>query len=387
MTQSERQVDQATGQSEARPGRGRARVLTRLVIAAPFSSAYIALILIVCVDLIAIQDAVSEAAFSTVLPLTAVLAIASLGQLLVIMNAGIDLSVPSIITLAASMVVGVSQGRNGQFTQAIIITVAVAALIGLVNGLLVVVARVTPVIATLATGGIVLGYTISYRNGLAQAAAVPQALAQWGSWQAGTVSGVFIFALALTAAISLFLRYTVVGRRVQLVGGNPRGAWMVGISVPRYQILAYTAAGFLYGIAGVVLASFIQTPTIDVGSPYLLAPIAAVVIAGTSLLGGTGSVFATFAASVFLTILSQTLRVLGLSSAWQFLVFGLAVAIGLLLSGDRVLKVVGARTMKGGTAPVWHDEGPRGYGRLLRSGRNKEQHHANNEQHNANARS
>jgi ribose/xylose/arabinose/galactoside ABC-type transport system permease subunit len=321
-------------------------LLSRLVIASPFASAWIALIGLLLVDAVAFPASVSSGAFSAVLPLAAFLAIASIGQMLVIMTGGIDLSVPGVITMSGTVVLGLSHGSNGSLAGAIVGVLVIAAIVGFVNGVLVSVAKLNPLIVTLSVGGVALGGATAYRTGLAQEANVPGRLATWASGQFLGVSTIFWLALILAALVSLAVRYTVVGRRFLIVGGNPRAARVAGIAVRRYQIAAYTAAGVLYAVAGLLLAGFVRTPTLDVGDPYLLGPIAAVVIAGTSLAGGTASAMATFAAAWFLTQLSQTLRVEGLSSAWQYVVFGAAIAIGMLVSGDRILAVVGTRMLR-----------------------------------------
>lgn len=350
----------ADGHTEAR--RLRSALESRLIIGSPFSAAWIAVGVLLLVDLIVAPNSLSSNAFSGILPLTAVLAIASIGQLMVIMNGGLDLSIPNVITMAAILLVGLSKGSNGQIGPAIIYVLLLAMAVGFVNGLLVVVARINSLVATLSIGGMVLGFTTWYSNGIQgiqAAAAVPSELANWAARKIGEVSILLLFAVGLTLAVSVAIRYTVIGRRFQIVGGSPRAAWVGGIAVRRYQIAAYTAAGALYGVAGIILASFVRTPTLDIGDPYLLGPIAAVVIAGTSLRGGTGSVVSTLMAAFFLTQLSTTLIILGLSSAWQYIVFGIAIALGMLISGDRILTLVGLRFMGKGGSSVWRDRDSR----------------------------
>ena len=125
------------------------------------------------------------------------------------------------------------------------------------------------------------------------------------------------------------------------MGANPHAAWIAGVPVRSYVVFAYVAASVLYGAAGLLLAGFIKFPTLDLGNPYLLGPIAAVVIGGASLAGGLASVTSTWIAAFMLTLLSQMLQVLGLSTAWQLVVFGLAIAGGLVISGDRIVGAAG----------------------------------------------
>jgi ribose transport system permease protein len=137
------------------------------------------------------------------------------------------------------------------------------------------------------------------------------------------------------------LRYTAAGRRFQAVGANPRAAWMAGVHVRTHVVLAYTVAATLYALAAVLLAGVRISIDPGFGAAYLLAPIAAVVIAGASLAGGLASATSTWVAALALTLLTQMLRILGLSTAMQFIVFGGAIIVGMLISGDRVASVLG----------------------------------------------
>jgi ribose transport system permease protein len=142
-----------------------------------------------------------------------------------------------------------------------------------------------------------------------------------------------VWALAAVAIILNFiLRKTTIGRRFAAVGANPRAAWVAGINVAAYQMAAYTVAAFLYGIAGILVSAFIRNPTLRVGEPYLLAPIAAAVLGGTAMSGGIGSMVAVAGAALFLTQLGQMLVMLGFSSALQFVIEGIAIALGMALS-------------------------------------------------------
>jgi ribose transport system permease protein len=154
------------------------------------------------------------------------------------------------------------------------------------------------------------------------------------------VSAVFWIGLGLTIVVSVVLRYTAVGRRFQVVGANPVASHVVGVRVTLNQILAYVVAAVLYAVAGLALAGLIGRPGVFVGSQYLLAPIAAVVIGGASLSGGLASPISTFAAAIFLTGLNQMMLTMGLPTSLQFLVFGLVIIGGMLISGDRIIRAV-----------------------------------------------
>src|ERR671934_127298 len=142
-------------------------------------------------------------------------------------------------------------------------------------------------------------------------------------------------------------RYTAAGRRFQAVGANPRAAWMAGVHVRTHVVFAYVAAGTLYAAAAVLLAGVRISIDPGFGAEYLLAPIAAVVIAGASLAGGLASATSTWMAALALTLLTQMLRILGLSTAMQFVVFGAAILVGMLVSGDRVASLIGRFLLPG----------------------------------------
>lgn len=286
-------------------------------------------------------NTLSSTAFSEIRPFTTFLAIAALGQMLVVMTGGIDLSVPSVISMVGTVLLGVSAGDDGGLATAIVVCLAWAVAIGLLNGVLVGYLRLNPLIVTLAVGQIAFGATANYRTGIAHESGVPPALASWASQRVLGATPIFWCGVAFTLIVATILARTIVGRRLQVVGANREAAWIAGVNVRRYTAAAYVAAAVLYASAGILLASFIRTPTLEVGTPYLLGPIAAVVIAGASLRGGLASALSTWAAAFALTFLATMLRVLGFPSALQFVVFGGAIAAGMVISGDRIVALVG----------------------------------------------
>jgi ribose transport system permease protein len=276
-----------------------------------------------------------------VLPYMTILAIAALGQMLVIMHAGIDLSTPAVISFGGNLLVGVSVGHNDRLALGILACIGLGAGVGLVNGILVGIVRLNPLIVTLAVGQIVFAWNLRYAREVTNSTAVPEALSSWAGEKWLGVSSVFWTGAALTVAVALLLRYTAAGRRFQAVGANPRAAWMAGLRVRTHVIFAYTAAGILYGCAAVLLAGIRINVDPQLGAAYLLAPIAAVVIAGASLSGGLASATSTWVAALALTFLTQMLVIKGLRPGMQFVVFGAAIIVGMLISGDRIASLLG----------------------------------------------
>jgi ribose/xylose/arabinose/galactoside ABC-type transport system permease subunit len=294
--------------------------------------------------------------------LTSFLALAALGQMLVVMTGGIDLSTPGVMTLSAIMAVGIAGGVDERLPVALASALGVSLLIGFTSGVLVGVLKLNPLIVTLAMGQIVYGATLAYAENVPNEASVPPGFSAWITAPHFGLSNLEWTAIAASLVLVLMFRYTEWGRKFQSVGANPTAAWILGLRVNVYVILAYMAACLLYGLNGILVAGFLRSPSLVLGAPYLLGPIAAVVIGGASLSGGLANAVSTWAAAFFLELLGQILRVLGLPTALQFAVFGIAIIGGMVISGDRIVTLIenslmgisrnkarDAEEMKGGT--------------------------------------
>lgn len=319
----------------------RASFVANSVVAARFLPVWLATGVLIVVAGIIAPAALQHTNWAFVLPYMTILAIAALGQMLVIMQAGIDLSTPGVVTLGALLVVGVSLGQDDRLAVGMLACLALGAGVGLVNGILVGIVRLNPLIVTLAVGEIVAAYSLRYAKENTNSLAVPPALSSWAGEKPLGVSVVFWTGAALTLAVAVVLRYSTPGRRFQAVGANPRAAWMAGLRVRTHVVFAYTAAGTLYAMAAILLAGIRTSVDPAFGAAYLLAPIAAVVIAGASLSGGLASASSTWVAAFALVFLTQMLLILGLSTALQYIVFGAAIIVGMLISGDRVAALLG----------------------------------------------
>jgi ribose transport system permease protein len=314
--------------------------LTQFVVASRYMPVFIAILVLYIVALTWVPAALSEPALRAVAPYGALLGIAALGQMLVIMTGGIDLSTPGTITMAAVVMVGLGNQPGQSLALTILVALGVAALIGLVNGLLIGGLKLNALIVTLAVGQLVVGLVTRYSRTFPVQRPVPTGLSDWTSSRILGLSPVFWLGLAVAAALIVAFRYTTLGRRFQMVGANPNASSVVGLRVNINQISAYVVAAMLYAVAGMALAGLLRTPGVAAGQQYLLAPIAAVVIGGASLTGGLASSFSTLAAAFFLTWLNRMMLIMGLSTAWQSVVFGVVIIAGMLISGDRIIRVV-----------------------------------------------
>ena len=297
-----------------------------------FAAIWIALGLLLLACTVLLPRSINPATLMSIIPFAAFLTIAAMGQAIVIMGRGIDLSVPAIVGLTCSVLLGVSQGSNDRLLLAVFAALAVAVAVGAVNGLLIAVLKLNALIVTLAVGAVTTGINLWYRQSLAAESKVPPALADLGSARLFGIPSTVWLAFAVLALITLLLRKTIIGRRFEAVGANPRAAYATGVEITRYQAGAYILASLLYGMMSLLLAGFIRNPTQDVGAPYLLAPIAAAVLGGTAISGGIGSMVAVAGAALFLVQLDQSLKMIGLPTSNQMILQGIAIAAGMYLS-------------------------------------------------------
>lgn len=297
-----------------------------------FAAIWIAMIGLICFCAIVAPRSLLPSTFLAIIPLAAFLGVAAIGETLVLMARGIDLSIPAVITLSSTIILGFSGGRDDAMLVAVLAALFCSTVVGFINGLLVAVFELNALIVTLAVGAITSGITLWYRESLPQEARVPPGMAAWGDARFLDLNfSVWIMA-ALAIVLNLVLRKTAVGRHFSAVGANPRAGRVAGLNVVFYQMVAFTVAASLYGLVGILVSAFIRNPTLKVGDPYLLAPIAAAVLGGTAMSGGIGSMVAVAGAALFLIQLGQTLQMLGLSSALQFVIEGIAIALGMTLS-------------------------------------------------------
>lgn len=326
--------------TEPRVSKAPSPLVTSFVVGSRYMPVYLALILLVVVATIWAPATFSSAGLNQIAPLGTFLAIAALGQMLVIMTGGIDLSVPGTFLLGGLIMVGVGQQSDDRIWIAYLTAVGVAVLIGLLNGILIGGLKLNALIVTLAVGQIVSGVANRYYTTVAIQKPVPPRLSDWANGTFLGVTPIFWIGVALAVVLMIVFRFTGLGRRFQVIGANPVASTVLGLRVNLNQMLAYVVAAVIYATAGVLLAAYLRSPGVTVGAPYLLGPIAAVVIGGASLTGGLASPISTWSAAFFLAGLNQMMRVMGLPTALQFVVFGLVIVGGMLVSGDRIIKAV-----------------------------------------------
>ncbi|WP_244195945.1 ABC transporter permease [Paraburkholderia susongensis] len=285
---------------------------------------WVGLVLLFCVSLVAAPGTMTRGSILAMLPFAGILAIVATGQTLVIQQRGLDMSAIGMVSLA-----GVVMARSGfgfdSIILAVIFTVCMGGLVGIVNGALVSKFAITPLVATLAVNALLIGGVRSLTGNVPVNVPTPMQTISHAQFIGLPANVLFAFAFVVTAWF--ITRKTAIGRRFVAVGVNPRAAEVAGVRVLQYRIGAYVASAVCFSAAGMLLAGFIGSASQTSGNDYLLPAIAAVVIGGTPFTGGKGSVIASAVAALFMAQLGQLVLALGAGPAVQLLVQACAILL------------------------------------------------------------
>jgi ribose transport system permease protein len=263
----------------------------------------------------------------------AVVSVLAVGQFMVIVTRGIDLSVGSVAALATVAIAILLQ--NGQPAPvAIVLTLAVCALVGLVNGLIVVYAGITPFIATLAMLSIARGAAFIIQVGTLIAISNTGFINVFAGKALGVPSPVIIFLVVMLIA-AFVMQFTTFGRQLYAIGGNPEAARLSGLPVNRNLTAAYVVSGLLAGVAGLMLAAQLSQGSSLIGQGYELNSIAAAVVGGTSLFGGTGNPISAVIGGLIIGTISNIMNLVGIQSEPQLVILGVVILLAVFFtSGD-----------------------------------------------------
>ena len=296
----------------------------------PFFPIWPATLLLILVSPFLASGALSESALLGMIPFAAILAVASTGQTLVIQQRGLDLSLAGMLSLATVIVTKVPANDPDALPFALFLVLLACVVAGLINGIAITRFKITPLVATLGVNALLIGTVLALTSGTSTASS-PAALSTFALARTFGIPNTAIVGIAVIVVVSAIVNITTVGRRFVAVGANPTAANAAGIAVGRYLVGTYVAAAITYGIAGVLLTGFLGIPGPLPGDNYLLPSIAAVVLGGTSLAGGAGSVVATGVGAVFLTQLGLLVRAMGAPASVQLIIQGLIIALGMAL--------------------------------------------------------
>jgi ribose transport system permease protein len=251
------------------------------------------------------------------------------GVTLVILAAGLDLSIGANVALSACMTATIIK-LTGSISLGIATGLACGIVIGLLNGVLITALRLPPFIATYGMLWVLHGVTYWYMAGDTIYDFPPAFRALGSGYALGIPVPVYLM-LACLVAGGLFTRYTTYGHEIYAIGANTEVARLSGIPVRNRLNLVYTLSGAMAGLASIVYLARLNSAEADIGEPLMLPAIAAVLIGGTSLFGGVGSLSGTLVGALFLTLVLNGMNLLTVGANWQPLVTGVIVIMAALI--------------------------------------------------------
>lgn len=273
---------------------------------------------------------------SGILLATAVIGILALGTTFVITTGGIDLSIGTGMTLSAVMTGIVAVNFGMPLIVGVLAGIATGALMGFINGFNVAYLKLPPFIATLAMMMVAQGLALVisgvrpiYFSGIPGFKSIAI-----GTLIPGLPNAVLIM-FALAAMAYFLLSKTVFGRFTVAIGSNEEATRLSGVNTNRWKVIIYTVSGIFTGIAGVVIAARLDSAQPQLGVGYELQAIAAVIIGGTSLLGGRGSIVGTLIGALIMSVLINGLRIMSIQTEWQNVVVGVVIAIAVFADSLR----------------------------------------------------
>ena len=267
--------------------------------------------------------------FSLILQQVMVVGVLAIGQTLVILTAGIDLSNGAIMAFGTMVMTKLAVESGLPPLLTILLGLLVTTLFGLVNGALVTRVKLPPFIVTLGMLNIAFALTQIYSTGQT-VSNLPPALTFFGStFKIGSTAITYgvVLMLVLYAITAFVLSETAPGRHLYAVGNNPEAARLTGIPTQRVLLMVYTVAGFIYGVGGLLLISRIGAGDPNSGQTENLDSITAVVLGGTSLFGGRGVIWGTLIGAIIVGVFRSGLTLMGLPSVFQTLITGILVIL------------------------------------------------------------
>lgn len=267
------------------------------------------------------------------LELAAVIGIVAAGQTLVILMGGIDLSVGAVITVTAILLPLISPAADPTGLVGIVLALAIATGIGLLNGAGAAYLRVPPIIMTLAMATFLQGLLVIVAGGSAVTVGNPAVILLGQARPLGIPAGILLW-VGVSVVVLLVIHRMPLGARFLALGANPLAARLSGVSVARNTLLLYALSGFFAGLAGILVLGMNRQGYVGIGDPYLLLSIAAVVLGGTSILGGRGTYAGTIPGAILLVTTTALITVVNASPGWRSIMFG-SLILGLLLISGR----------------------------------------------------
>jgi ribose transport system permease protein len=274
----------------------------------------------------------SFAQMKAILVISSFLMVVAFGQQMVILLGGLDLSVASMMTLGGVLAfkwIGDSDLAVAWGVPAILL---ITAALGACSGIGVSLIKIPPFIMTLAMGVILYGVTLGFTQGTPSGQPSAALSALFANTTLGTP---ILYLMLLGTAVGCFVQMrTSFGRKIYALGTNPTAAYVAALPVHRLAIATYAISGASAGLAGILMLGYVRGVTLTLGQSYLLPSVAAVVIGGTSIVGGRGIYLGAAAGAILLTTLSTIVSSLGIAEGWRTIIYGAVIFVALVLLRD-----------------------------------------------------
>ncbi len=268
------------------------------------------------------------------LRLASFLGIIAAGQMAVILTGNIDLSIPWTLNLSAVIATSIAAGENERLLLGVAAGLGIGLIVGLVNGIGVAYLRIPSMVLTLGVNAVLKGITVVYTGSAPQFQQTPDVLSRAAT---DVLFGFVSVAVLIWGLVSL-VHYLVLsrsglGRKTYAVGNNEIASYLSGVKTPRVLIMVFVMSGVLNALAGLLLAGNAGRSFNEMGEPFLLPAIAAVVVGGTSILGGSGKYLGTIAGVIIIRLLDGALNIVQVAPAAKDVTFGLVILAMLFLYG------------------------------------------------------
>ena len=276
---------------------------------------------------------------------TAKTAIIAIGMTMIIITAGIDLSVGSLVALASVVCTLLLRGAEGTFmniTLAFTAAIVLCGLIGAFSGILTTALKIPAFIVTLAVMLIARGWAQNLSENQTIKVGVPDI--SWLGLSNGGINTIILMVI-LYAIAYLIMHKTVLGRQIYAIGGNQEAARLSGVPVNKVLIIVYTIGGLTAGIAGIVLTSELNSGSGDYGETWELSVIAAVVVGGTSLMGGQGKILGTLIGCAIIEVINNGMNLMGIGSNTQKVVLGIVILLAIIVDKTKKGEIEWIRNM------------------------------------------
>ncbi len=302
------------------------------------SPAWVAVALLYAIAAIVSPAMLKPEQVLNILQVTAFLGLVATGQTIALLTGGIDLSVAGVVTMTNIVATSLMLGQNDRIAPAVLCCLVIGAAVGVVNGLLIAVLRVAPIIATLAMNSILFGAALVYTGGAPRGSTAPS----FNFVGQGSVFGLPASAicwLVVAVGLSFAMRRTTYGRWLYAVGANEAAARLMGVPTQAVLVAAYALSALLAVLGGLLLTSYVGNPSLGIGNQFLLTSVVAAVVGGTALTGGIGSVATTIAGALFVTELTSFTNIAQASTGAQYVIQGVLIALSVV-----AYRMLGVRT-------------------------------------------